>query len=269
MSLNKIGITGCTGVLGKLLNEILSKKNVNFSCFKGDIKKIQDVNRWISNNQDLEKIFHFAALVPIYKVENDKMNALRTNLNGTKNLINSIKKNKLKVWFFFPSSCHVYKSKKTKIKETDVLRPISYYGQTKLRAENFLLQNKRKDIKVCIGRIFSFYHKRQKKPFLYPSIKERIKNYKKNENFDLRGGESIRDITNAKNIVNIIYMISKLNLDGIFNIGTGKGTKIKNFVKNLTNKKLKIKTTKKRDYLVANVNKLKKYRNINEYIKSL
>ena len=117
MSLNKIGITGCTGVLGKLLNEILSKKNVNFSCFKGDIKKIQDVNRWISNNQDLEKIFHFAALVPIYKVENDKMNALRTNLNGTKNLINSIKKNKLKVWFFFPSSCHVYKSKKTKIKE--------------------------------------------------------------------------------------------------------------------------------------------------------
>ena len=92
---------------------------------------------------------------------------------------------------------------------------------------------------------------------------------KKNENFDLRGGESIRDITNAKNVVNIIYMISKLNLDGIFNIGTGKGTKIKNFVKNLTNKKLKIKTTKKKDYLVANVNKLKKYRNINEYIKSL
>ena len=104
---------------------------------------------------------------------------------------------------------------------------------------------------------------------MYPSIKERIKNYKKNENFDLRGGESIRDITNAKNVVNIIYMISKLNLDGIFNIGTGKGTKIKNFVKNLTNKKLKIKTTKKKDYLVANVNKLKKYRNINEYIKSL
>jgi len=267
--LNKIGITGCTGVLGGLLKEELSKQNINFSCFSGDIKKIQDVNKWISSNKNLKKIFHFAALVPVYKVENDKANALKTNLNGTKNLINSIKKQKLNIWFFFQNTCHVNKKKKKKKKKTKTLKPINYYGKTKLKAENFLKNNKNKNIKICIGRIFSFYHKRQKKPFLYPSIKERIKKYKINESFDLKGGESIRDITNAKNIVNIIYMISKLNLNGVFNIGTGKGIKIKNFVKNLTKKKLNIKITKKRDYLVANVSKLKKYKNINKYIKSL
>ena len=64
-------------------------------------------------------------------------------------------------------------------------------------------------------------------------------------------------------------MINKLNLVGTYNIGTGKGTKIKNFVKTLTKKKLIVKTTKKKDYLIANVNKLKRFKIIKYYINNL
>ena len=117
----------------------LSKQNIRFSCFKGDIKKTTDINSWISENPNLRKIFHFAALVPIDKVDNNKIKAIKTNLIGTKNLINFIKRKKLKVWFFFPSICHVYKSKKSEIKETDNTEPISFYGNIKLKIENWKL----------------------------------------------------------------------------------------------------------------------------------
>tara|TARA_B100001750_G_scaffold231490_1_gene229705 strand:+ start:436 stop:1239 length:804 start_codon:yes stop_codon:yes gene_type:complete len=267
--LTKIGITGCTGVLGNLLKKKLSKKNINYSCFKGDIKKISDINRWIDKNKNLQKIIHFAALVPIDKVEKNKKKAIKTNFIGTKNLIKCIKEKKLKIWFFFPSTCHVYKSKKTKIKESDKIQPISFYGKTKLLTENFLNKNKNSNIKICIGRIFSFYHSTQKKPFLYPVIKERIKKYRKGDIFYLKGGESIRDISNAQDIVNIIYMITKLDLTGTFNIGTGKGMKIKKFVKKIAKKELKIRTFEKKDYLIANVNKLKNFKIIKNYINSL
>ena len=146
---------------------------------------------------------------------------------------------------------------------------VAFYGKTKLLAERFLNKNKDSNIKICVGRIFSFYHSTQKKPFLYPVIKERIKKYREKEIFYLKGGESIRDFSNAKDIVNIIYMIAKLNLTGTFNIGTGKGMKIKNFVKKISKKKLKINAFKKKDYLIANVNKLKNFKIIKNYINSL
>ena len=265
----KIGITGCTGVLGNLLKKKLSRQNIKYSCFNGDIKKIRDINLWIKKNNNLNKIIHFAALVPVDKVENNKRRAIRTNFIGTKNLIHCINKNNLKVWFFFSSTSHVYKSKKTKIAETDVTKPISFYGKTKLLTENFLNKKYYKNIKICIGRIFSFYHDRQKKPFLYPVMKERVKNHKIKEIFYINGGENVRDITKAENIVNIIYMISKLNLTGTYNIGTGRGIKIKNFVKKIARKKLKIKTSMQKNYLIANVNKLKKIKIIKNYINSL
>jgi len=45
---------------------------------------------------------------------------------------------------------------------------------------------------------------------------------------------------------------------GIYNIASGKGIKIKDFVQNLTNKKLNIKSVGGSDYLVADITKLKK-----------
>ena len=64
-------------------------------------------------------------------------------------------------------------------------------------------------------------------------------------------------------------MMAKLNLIGTFNIGSGKRTKIKNFVKKIAKKKLKIMTFGKKDYLIANVSKLKNYKIIKNYINSL
>ena len=63
-----------------------------------------------------------------------------------------------------------------------VKNPISFYGKTKLIAENKIINNN-SNFSYFIGRIFSIYHKNQKKPFLYPSIKEKIKKNKNNTIF--------------------------------------------------------------------------------------
>ena len=75
--------------------------------------------------------------------------------------------------FFFQVQPHVYNFSKKPIKENGKKNPISFYGKTKLIAENKIINNNNSNFSYFIGRIFSIYHKNQKKPFLYPSIKEK------------------------------------------------------------------------------------------------
>ena len=77
MSKLNIGITGSSGVLGKKLI-LLNKKKYNFIRFAGDITKKRDVFNWIKK-KDLDCLFHLAAIVPTFKVENNYKFALKVN----------------------------------------------------------------------------------------------------------------------------------------------------------------------------------------------
>ena len=93
------GITGHTGVLGSGL--IKSNLDVKFIKFKGDLTVRKDVKKWLDNNR-LDFIFHFAAIVPTKIVINNFKYADKVNYLGTKNLIDELIKKKEKVkWFFF------------------------------------------------------------------------------------------------------------------------------------------------------------------------
>ena len=176
----KIGITGSSGVLGSEFLKILNKKNTN--NFQGRVEKNKDVQKWICKN-NFDVIFHFAAIVSTSKVNSNKKKALLINYTGTKNIIDAVNKfSKKKVFFFYSSTSHVYNFSIHKRKETHKTIPISYYGQTKLLCENYILSNKSKII-PCIGRIFSFTSNNQNKNFIIPSILRKIRNKKKLINF--------------------------------------------------------------------------------------
>ena len=87
------GITGHTGNLGKKIQKVA--KNFKFIKFKGDIRIVKDVEAWIKNN-NFDLIIHFAAIVPISKVNKKYKHALDVNYIGTRNLIKMIVKHKLK-----------------------------------------------------------------------------------------------------------------------------------------------------------------------------
>ena len=108
----KCGITGHTGSLGKIL--LKKSSSLKFKHFKGDITKINDVRKWIENNE-FNYLIHLAAIVPIKEVNNDRKNAYNVNTLGTQNIVNTLLnvENKVK-WVFFASTSHVYSTSKKK-----------------------------------------------------------------------------------------------------------------------------------------------------------
>ena len=65
-----IGITGSHGVLGSILIKILYKYKI--VRFTGDICKTKDIIKWLTNN-NLSAIIHLAAIVPVDKVNQNKV----------------------------------------------------------------------------------------------------------------------------------------------------------------------------------------------------
>jgi len=254
MNKKEIGITGGTGVLGKIICKDLDSMNFNYSKFKGDICSKKEISEWVLKN-NFDSIIHLAAIVSTKQVDKDLEYAYSVNVEGTENLINILNENNLNPWLFYASTSHVYKSSNTLIKEEDITNPISEYGKTKYDAEKIIQESY---TNYCIGRIFSFYHQTQKKSFLYPRIKYRLDNEDLSKDFELYGANSIRDFLNAEEVSKIIIQLMQKRAKGIYNIASGKGIKIKDFVQNLTNKKLNIKSVGGSDYLVADITKLKK-----------
>ena len=132
--IDRIGLTGSTGSLGKVI--LKNNKNIKFKCFRGDITKRSEVLNWVNKN-DINILIHLAAIVPIKEVNKNRKKAKQVNYLGTKHIVDACIKKKIK-WFFFSSTSHVYKSTKKQISEKSLKKPISYYGQTKLKAENYI-----------------------------------------------------------------------------------------------------------------------------------
>lgn len=252
----KIGVTGSSGVLGCLLIEKLKGHNCQVNLFHGDIRDKNDVFTWLSEGFDI--LFHLAAKVPVYFVEKFPLEAYSVNVGGTINLLEGIKTCSKKPWLFFASSSHVYKSSNKPLSETSIIEPISLYGETKWFAER-IISNTAESIgcSYCCGRIFSFYHNTQKKPFFYPTIIERLSKEDLSKPFSLYGANSVRDFVNAEDVVNIMVELMFRNAIGIVNIGSGVGIKIRDFVQQVSEKKLNIVCADdKEDYLVADNGKL-------------
>lgn len=255
MNKKLIGVTGSTGVLGSIIIDKLNIKKYNYSCFEGDIANLNSVFDWI-DNYNFSAIIHLAAIVPTTEVRENLLRSFEVNAIGTKNLTDALISKNKNPWFFYSSTSHVYKSKSKPILESDQIDPISEYGLTKYSGE-VLLKKSYKNI--CIGRIFSMYHETQKPPFLYPTIKKRLKSENLKNEFNLHGAESYRDFLNAENVADIIIKLMEVEAMGIYNVGSGKGVTIKDFVRGLSSdENIKIKNFGKKDYLVANIEKLNK-----------
>jgi len=256
----KCGITGATGVLGK---KIIKELDYKFIKFKKNITNKNEVEKWIKKNQ-FDLIIHLAAIVPTKTVKENYIKAKNVNFIGTKNLVDSINRYNIKLqWFFYASTSHVYKIKK-KIEylgENSKKNPHTLYGKTKLMSENYIKKNLSKKYVACIGRIFSFTDKSQKKDFFFPSIVNKILKSKK-KILKFEDLNHYRDFISTEDICFAINTLWKIRAKGTYNIGSGKGIFLEDLVARIC-QKLKVKffirkNYKSCTYLIANIKKIKK-----------
>ncbi len=250
-----IGLTGSNGVLGK---EILkSFKNFKILKYNDDIRDKKKLYNWLLKN-NFDGIIHLAAVVATSDVLKNKKKAKDVNYYSTKNLVDFIIKLKKKnTWIFFASTSHVYRFSKKKLKENIKCNPQSYYGYTKYLAERYLLKKK---LNVCIGRIFSYSSKNQKKSFFIPSIIEKLK-FSKNNVIKVENVNHYRDFLTTKEIVDAIKILFKNKSTGIYNICSSKKVKLVDIIKTINKfykKNIKIIKGNRQTTLIGNNNKIKK-----------
>lgn len=240
----RIGITGSSGVLGRVL--INTIKNVEWIRFKDDISEYESVNDWITKNDPLDAIVHFAAIVSTAEALSNPSRTMNVNVLGTTNLLQSVGSNKLKSspWIFIASSAHVYSPNENKLHEQSKLAPVSFYGMSKQHAEQLSkVCSELYNLKICIGRICSFTDPNQSDSFFIPALIKKIMRAPKNSNLFIPGLMGTRDFLSTRDICGAIEKLLVEQKTGIYNISSGKPVKLLDLA-------VRIKTKLKRNDLV-------------------
>jgi|TARA_B100001964_G_scaffold233721_1_gene291363 dTDP-4-dehydrorhamnose reductase len=130
----KVLITGGGGALGASLKKVF--KNC-FSPQHGemDVTNTDAVDKTILNYKP-DVLIHAAALVGIRECEENKEKAWLTNVEGTQNIVNALKKLNNNCYLLYISTACVFAGEKEKYyTEENVPAPKNYYSLTKLCGE--------------------------------------------------------------------------------------------------------------------------------------
>ncbi len=142
-------ITGGSGFIGTQLCNYLLKKGYKITVFdllspenkdvtfiKGNILVSKDLKRLEQKIGKIDYVFHLAASLPNKTVSKNTL--WKTNIEGTRNIIELALRKKAKS-FMFTSSNTVYGlPPKNPVTEKTITRPLEIYGKSKLEAERVL-----------------------------------------------------------------------------------------------------------------------------------
>ena len=229
----KILITGSAGFIGFSLAELLLKKKINvtgidnfdnyyspkykkkrnnilkryknFSFNKIDItskKKITD----FFNKNNFNIIFHFAAQAGVrYSIINPNKYK-KVNVDGFKNILDSVKLVKNQKIFYASSSSVYGDSKVFPLKESSKLYPKNVYALSKSSNEKIAkIYNKKFNLDLIGLRFFTVYGEWGRPDMLLFKL---LKSYKQNKVFYLNNkGDHFRDFTYIKDVINILYKL--------------------------------------------------------------
>ena len=223
------GVTGHRGILGGILHRRLVQANVHVDAYEGDVNDDISLVQWFEARR-FSHFLHFAAIVPVARVEGDPLLAYQTNAIGSFNVCKNILVMQKECWLFHASTSHVYTPRVDNISITEdaATEPKTFYGVTKLAAERVIQPLlTRLQAPFCIGRIFSFSHESQHEPYLVPSLRSKIEKLGDGSRLDVNNPSSVRDIQDAETVVDCILHLAYRRTLGTLNIGTGNGQSVR------------------------------------------
>ncbi len=235
--------------LKKARNKILLSFG-KYKFKKININSTKKVSSIFEKNK-IDLVIHLAAQAGVrYSLKNPSL-YIDSNLKGFFNIIDNIKKKKIKNFIYASSSSIYGNSKKSVFKESDnATSPIQLYAATK-RSNELIAHAYSSLYKInSIGlRLFTVYGPWGRPDMSLFLFTKKIMNNKKIDVFNY--GKHLRDFTFIDDVVNGIYLcatkgLSKFKKDHfkIFNIASGKPVKLTKLIK-IIEDKLKLKANKK------------------------
>ena len=221
-------VTGINGFLGLQMAEQLLKQNHhvtgldmsdsniptlntydNFSFYRANIT---DMASFPEEIKQCDTLIHLAALVHNKAKDLSKENYFDINLQGTKNMIFYLDASRLKQ-VIFTSTVSIYGdlTQTTIPDENSTANPIDYYGESKMAAEQFIIETcRQQNISYTILRLAPVYGK----DFLL-NICKRVYLPKKLAFYKVGSGNQKLSLCSCNNVTD--FIISALNAQGVAN----------------------------------------------------
>ncbi len=252
----KILITGASGLLGSHLLDSLVGSSATIrivtrlpitgqkgkvSVLVGDIRGDFLASKAI---QDIDIVFHLAALVNVDRSISEPFEALSTNVMGTVKLLESARKQNKPPHIIFPSSTNIYGiPKKEKLTENYPIAPLDPYSTSKAAAD-LICQTyiKTYNLPITILRVSTLYGPRQQLTQFIPKV---ISQGLSNQILRLGFLNAYRDFCYVKDAVEAFALAGVASDDSyqVFNISTGVSTSLTDIVEKISKflgKKLEI-----------------------------
>ena len=253
----KILITGACGFIGSHLAEECVKKgykviafdryNPNYSLGNlaksklkseiefifGDIRDYDSVNKVVKKS---EIVFHLAALVGIPYSYYSPLAYIKTNIEGTYNILESVKNNNVKE-AIITSSSETYGTAVTiPIDENHRLIGQSPYAASKIAADHLAISYYRSfNLPIKIIRPFNTFGPRQSSRAIIPSII--IQALSNQKNIELGNIKTSRDFTYIEDTCEAFFEILKGKFYGLpINVGSNNEYTMKDIAKKIISK---------------------------------
>jgi len=251
--------------------------------YECDVADKESIEKILKKNQ-FDIVMHFAGLTRVDESVKYPKKYQLYNFEKSKIFFNCCFKNSIKK-IIFSSTAGVYGDSNSEyVKETDDLKPINPYAESKRKIENFLIESlKNEKIYYTILRYFNVAgaDKNKRSGLISKSSTNLIKvacevAAKKREKITINGndyktkdGTAIRDFIHVSDIADIHAIAANSlfenSISDIYNCGYGQGYSVKDVIgemENIINNKLKVEVGPRREkdiaVSIANSDKFKK-----------
>ena len=184
-------------------------------------------------SQNIDGIFHQAALASVQDSFSKPDEYHDVNVNGTENILKLAKKNDFRV--VYASSSSVYGNpERIPIKESDKKNPINPYAETKLKQDQLAIKYFEIGVKVIGLRYFNVFGKGQSKEYagvlklFLERIRDKLPPKINGDGTQFRDFVYVEDVADA----NIMSMDSDIN-HGFYNVGTNTSITILDLAKTI------------------------------------
>jgi len=233
---DKILVTGSEGLIGTELSRKLRSRGFLVEGF--DIKHDQDVNDFdlvIDTIKRVNGVIHLAAFSRVVEGFKNPIQAVQTNIGGTVNILEAIRKVNPSCWMVFGSSREVYGEVGEMVNENFPKNPENVYGATKVAGElltlNYGTNYNLRTFVIRFSNIYGGINDHQDR--LIPQF---VKQAITNSEFTLNGGNQKFDFVHLNDATEgLLILIEKILKNkelknNTFHFVTGRGTSIKELI---------------------------------------